>query len=285
MLYSSAAAHAALTRGPFDVIFCGHVYLCPLASLLSGLIRAPVWVQTHGIDAWTPQTRLISRSLESADLVTAVSRYTRHQILQWAAIEPHRVRVLPNTMRSANLDRVTEPVALPPEWKLKGRRYVITVARINRSDFYKGHTKVIDALAQLKGIYPDLCYVVVGEGDNRAALERYAAENGVADAVCFTAFQPSAVVHGLLRGAEAFVMPSTKEGFGIAFLEAAALGIPVIAGNRDGSVDALADGAIGTLIDPRDHAQLAAAITECARKTCRSSAEGSRGSLRSRQFR
>ncbi len=57
-----------------------------------------------------------------------------------------------------------------------------------------------------------------------------------------------------------FAMPSTGEGFGIVFLEAAASGLPVIAGNRDGSVDALADGALGTLIDPDDRQQLAAAI-------------------------
>ena len=45
-------------------------------------------------------------------------------------------------------------------------------------------------------------------------------------------------------------MPSTGEGFGIVYLEAAATGLPVIAGNRDGSVDALADGEIGLLVDP-----------------------------------
>ena len=54
------------------------------------------------------------------------------------------------------------------------------------------------------------------------------------------------------RLADVFVMPSTGEGFGIVFLEASATGLPVIAGNRDGSVDALAEGRIGTLVDPDD---------------------------------
>jgi glycosyltransferase involved in cell wall biosynthesis len=57
-------------------------------------------------------------------------------------------------------------------------------------------------------------------------------------------------------------MPSNGEGFGIVFLEAAASGLPVIAGNRDGSIDALAEGALGTLIDPEDPGALTTAICE-----------------------
>jgi glycosyltransferase involved in cell wall biosynthesis len=56
-------------------------------------------------------------------------------------------------------------------------------------------------------------------------------------------------------------MPSTEEGFGIVFLEAAASGMQVIAGNRDGSIDALAEGAIGKLIDPTDADEVTEAIS------------------------
>jgi glycosyltransferase involved in cell wall biosynthesis len=67
-------------------------------------------------------------------------------------------------------------------------------------------------------------------------------------------------VLALYRSSAVFVMPSLKEGFGIVFVEAAACGLPVIAGNRDGSVDALADGALGQLIDPLSDAELVAAL-------------------------
>jgi glycosyltransferase involved in cell wall biosynthesis len=56
-------------------------------------------------------------------------------------------------------------------------------------------------------------------------------------------------------------MPSTGEGFGIVFLEAMGCGCPVVAGNRDGSVDALDNGKLGLLIDPLDVEAIAEAIT------------------------
>jgi glycosyltransferase involved in cell wall biosynthesis len=66
-------------------------------------------------------------------------------------------------------------------------------------------------------------------------------------------------------------MPSTGEGFGIVFLEAAAYGLPVIGGNRDGSVDALADGAIGRPVDPEDEDALVAALVDALKGAQRGS--------------
>lgn len=62
------------------------------------------------------------------------------------------------------------------------------------------------------------------------------------------------------RLADVFVMPSTAEGFGIVFLEALASGLEVISGNRDGSVDPLADGALGATVDPDNREELVAAL-------------------------
>ena len=58
------------------------------------------------------------------------------------------------------------------------------------------------------------------------------------------------------RMADVFVMPSTGEGFGIVFLEAAACGIPVVGGNRDGSLDALPAGKSRYAVDPDNSSEL-----------------------------
>ena len=62
--------------------------------------------------------------------------------------------------------------------------------------------------------------------------------------------------------ADIYVMPSTKEGFGIVFIEAMYYGVPVIAGNQDGSVDALLNGELGLLIEPNNAAAIANAVEE-----------------------
>src|SRR5262245_51299351 len=61
-------------------------------------------------------------------------------------------------------------------------------------------------------------------------------------------------------------MPSQGEGFGIVYLEALACGKPVLAGNKDGSRDALADGELGLLVDPDDTAKIAAEIIRVLRR-------------------
>jgi len=63
-----------------------------------------------------------------------------------------------------------------------------------------------------------------------------------------------------------FAMPSTGEGFGIVFLEAMACGCPVLAGNCDGSADALADGKLGELVDPVDNSAISSALGRLLRK-------------------
>src|SRR6476659_8543053 len=90
--------------------------------------------------------------------------------------------------------------------------------------------------------------------------ESLAAEYRVAKNVQFTESVPPRELPDYFRLADVFVMPSTGEGFGIVFLEAAASGLPLVGGNGDGSVDALADGTIGTLVDPLKQANLVEAI-------------------------
>jgi phosphatidylinositol alpha-1,6-mannosyltransferase len=233
--------------------------MSPLAAMISETLQKPMWLQLHGIEAWERPGRLVRATAEKATVVTAVSRYTRHRFLEWANIAPERVRVLPNTYRpqfASGLKRDD----LAEHYKLRGRRVLLTVSRLAASERYKGHERVIRVLPRVLERSPDVVYFVVGDGDDRQHLEQMAQKAGIAHAMRFAGHVPHQELPDYFRLADVFVMPSTGEGFGIVFLEAAAAGLPVIGGNRDGSVDALVDGMIGTIVDPHQQVDLTEAI-------------------------
>jgi phosphatidyl-myo-inositol dimannoside synthase len=244
----------------FDIIFCGHLYAAPLAFGLARLTSKPLWLQAHGIEAWQAPSRAVRFAVERAQLVTAVSRYTRKRLLEWANIDPSLVRVLPNTISPSLMER---PKRKDSETRSgdAGTRVILTVSRISASEAYKGHDRIIAALPEILRRH-DVVYLVVGDGDGIPRLKALAAATGVAERVHFSGHVPATELAEYFALADVFVMPSTGEGFGIVFIEAAALDLPVIAGNRDGSVDALADGRVGRLIDPDDRNQLVNAIVD-----------------------
>jgi phosphatidylinositol alpha-1,6-mannosyltransferase len=255
----SARAAALVLRHRFDVIFCGHLNAAPLAAALARLTSKRLWLQVHGIEAWATPNAAIRHATERADLITAVSRYTRRRLLDWAHVEPWRVRVLPNTVAADYAPRARRP-DLVQRHGLVGRKVIVTVGRIASVERYKGYDRIIAALPDVVARCPSAVYLVVGSGDDVPRLESEARSKGVADRVIFAGQVPADELPDYFALADVFAMPSTGEGFGIVFLEAARSGLAVIGGNRDGSVDALADGQIGRLVDPDDPRQLVDAL-------------------------
>jgi phosphatidylinositol alpha-1,6-mannosyltransferase len=251
----AAAALRLVLRGRPGFIFCGHLYMLPLAAVLARLVGARLIVQVHGIEAWRPPPMAIRACVGEASLWLAVSRYTRQRLLAWANIDPARVRVLPNT-----LSETYRPSEKPRDHALRGKRVILTVGRLAAGERYKGHDRIIEALPQILRRTPDAIYFIVGSGDDVVRLKAKAAAVGVSERVVFVGHVPRATLPCYYALADVFAMPSSGEGFGIVFLEAARSGVPVIGGNCDGSVDALADGAIGQLVDPDDRNELVDAI-------------------------
>ena len=193
--YALTALALAATR-QVDLVFCGHLYMAPLAAVIARLKGAKLIIQTHGIEAWPRPSRLQRAALEAADLVLCVSRYTRAAVLGWAAIAPERVLVVPNTV-----DEQFTPgdgAALRAKWGLEGKRVLLTVGRMDARERYKGHDRVIEALPQLVALGHDVVYVVVGDGDDVARLEALAVDAGVADRVRFVGALDREVARGCL---------------------------------------------------------------------------------------
>jgi phosphatidylinositol alpha-1,6-mannosyltransferase len=270
-MWAAKAAYLAFT-GKYDVIFCGHMNVGPLAAQLARLMRCKLWVQAHGIDAWEDRGVKFRRALANADLVSSVSRYTQARLMAWSGIDYARARTLPNTF-NANFSLQPRRADLVARYGLEGRKTILTVGRLASAETYKGHDRIIRCLPMLQAIVPKAAYLIVGGGDDMPRLKALAQETGVQDSVIFAGRVPEDELQDHYGISDVFAMPSDGEGFGIVFLEAAATGIPVVGGNRDGSLDALADGEIGTPVDPHDPRQLTEALAQAIAAPKRASAE------------
>jgi teichuronic acid biosynthesis glycosyltransferase TuaC len=120
---------------------------------------------------------------------------------------------------------------------------------------------VIRAVALLAGAWPQLRHVIVGDGPERAALEALATSLGVADRVAFLGRLAPDDAVATARRASVFVLPSTDEAFGVAYVEAMAAGVPAIGcRGEDGPEEIAAAGGGIELVAPRDPVALAAAV-------------------------
>jgi phosphatidylinositol alpha-1,6-mannosyltransferase len=165
---------------------------------------------------------------------------------------------------------------------------IVTVSRL--AERYKGHDVMLRALPLVRARVPDVQWVVVGGGPLLAVYERMACALGVADHVRFVGPVDDVERDLWLDRAHVFAMPSRLsaagggEGFGIAYLEAGAHRLPVVAGNVGGAVDAVLDGLTGVLVDPTDHLAVADALTELLMDRRRAESLGEAGLSRARQF-
>ena len=247
--YALAALRHGLKLRP-DVILCGHINLLPIAALLKKLTGRPLILEAYGIEAWERLPGLRSWGIQQVDLVIAISRFTREQLIRWSGIEPDRVRVVPNAVHLNYYSSGEKPRYLVERYGVEGKRVLLTVGRLPGHERYKGQDKIIAILFKLLTRVPNLVYIIVGDGSDRARLEAMVSALAHQEHVIFAGriSEDEKIDHYNL--ADAFAMPSTSEGFGFVFLEAAACGLPVLGGRHDGSRDALVDGQLGVMVDP-----------------------------------
>lgn len=259
-----------------NLVVAGHIHLLPAAWLLARLHGCRLAVIIHGIEAWTPSRRFAANwTARRVDAVLAVSRHSAKRFASWSQVPMERIFVLPNCVDLETFRPQGRDPALLRRYALKSNQVILTVGRIASQERYKGFDEVIEVMPSLLRRFPDLKYLVVGEGDDRPRLEAKAENYGVAAHVVFAGeiSELEKVAHYNL--ADAYVMPSTGEGFGIVLIEAAACGLPVIGSRADGSREALRNGLLGRLVDPRNPEELIEAATAILKNSAsRSRANG-----------
>ena len=244
LTYSLAALWAGLRFRP-TIVLCNHVYMAPLAAIAARLTGAKLLIHVHGIEIWREPTWLRRRALAAADLLVCVSRDTRARTLAWTDLAPERAVVLNNTVGDVFTPGARHSARKRLE--LSEEAVLLTVGRLDASERYKGHDLVIASLPALAKAFPDITYLIAGDGNDRPRVETLCAGNGTAARVRFLGHVPASDLPDLYRAADLFVMPSSGEGFGVAFLEAMACGTRAVGLGIGGATDALADGALGVI--------------------------------------
>jgi glycosyltransferase involved in cell wall biosynthesis len=135
-----------------------------------------------------------------------------------------------------------------------------TILSLGRLVPHKRVEFVLDAAAKLRKDVPDLRVVVAGHGPWHPRLVAHADRLGIADAVTFAGWVDEGTKLQLLQGAWVLGMPSVKEGWGLAVMEAAACGVPAVAFRVGGLEESIEDGRTGLLVDDEE------AFTEALRR-------------------
>jgi phosphatidylinositol alpha-1,6-mannosyltransferase len=179
--------------------------------------------------------------------------------LQSFGLTQKNIHVVPNGV---------DPQRFKPDMRSNDRSRTKRILTVARLDLHKGHDRVLEALRSIKSKGLVFEYIIVGEGDEERRLRQISKELGLANEVLFAGHIPDRELPGVYASADIFVMASREipgrldliEGFGIAFLEAAACGLPVIAGRSGGVADAVRNGKTGFLVDPEDPKEIADAL-------------------------
>ncbi len=245
-----------------DLIVTSHVHFAVVAAQLQRWLGLPYWIVAHGVEVWNIQRPDLQQALRRADRILAVSSYTRDRLLAEQALDPARVVVLPNTFAADRFRPGPKPPHLLVRHQLRpDQPTILTVARLDASQPYKGYDQILRALPAIRQQVPDVHYLIVGKGSDRPRLEQLIQRLDLTACVTLVGFVPDGELPDYYNLGDVFAMPSRGEGFGIVYLEALACGKPVLGGNQDGALDALCHGDLGALVDPGDVGAIARTLT------------------------
>jgi len=216
---------------------------------------------THGHEAgWAgyPGLRDALRMVGNRlDVLTYLGDYTRRKI-ESALSDDHRARLV-RLAPGVDIDIFTPDVdgsAIRARHGLEGRPVVVCVSRLMPR---KGQDSLIHAWPAIQERVPGAALLLVGGGPHRDSLAKQVEHAGLAGDVVLTGNVPYEELPNHYAAGDVFAMPCRSrhagldvEGLGIVYLEAAATGLPVVAGDSGGAPDAVLDGRTGFVVGGRD---------------------------------
>jgi phosphatidylinositol alpha-1,6-mannosyltransferase len=229
------------------MIHCGRVLPEGVMALaLKWRLGVKYLAYVHGEDVSTARESrehafLVRRVLAGAELLIANSKNTRRILCGEWQVPEQKVRVLyPGVDTSRFVPTLPNP-QVREQLSWGPGPVILTVGRLQKR---KGHDQMIRAMRQLRDEFPDVLYVAIGDGEERAELERIVAAEGVQANVQLVGETDDRRLIASYQQCDLFILPNRQvnediEGFGMVLLEAQACGKPVIAGASGGTSEAM----------------------------------------------
>ncbi len=245
----------------YQFVLVSHVLPVGTAAWLARLRGGkPYVVCVHGLDLQLASVQrrkrwLARQILEGAHTVVANSQFTAGLV---RAIAPHAKTLV----LTPGIERQTYPEKGAARRSLQIADHVFQLVVVSRLVARKGIDRTIEALRSL----PEHIHLaIVGDGEDRRRLERLVDESGVGSRVRWVPVATDGERNQWYAASDAFVMPVREEGrdvegFGIVYLEAAAAGLPVIAGRAGGASEAVVHEVTGLLVDGTKPEQIVSAV-------------------------
>ncbi|MEA2031543.1 MAG: glycosyltransferase family 4 protein [candidate division Zixibacteria bacterium] len=252
--HESAAVREALDFKP-DLIHVHYVTGFGLWGIRSRF--SPTVVSVWGADVvdfpsnWW-RRRWIKYILKKATHITATSEFLRKTTLSLLTPNKQQISVIPFGVKIPDT-----AMALPNKRSVK-----ICFIKAHKPKY--GPDILIKAMKRVVAVVPNISLSIAGEGYMTSELMQLTSELDLKDCIDFVGFVPNNKIYSFLQQHHFMVMPSVmdSESFGVAVIEAAACGRPVIASRVGGVSEVLRDGQTGILVQPKDINELSTAIIQ-----------------------
>ena len=241
-------AHVALPDG-FAGLKIKERYQVPLVTTIHG---RDIYKTVHYSEK---NEKAVKKALNGSDKIITVSNKLRELTVPYVN-DPGKVEVVENGVDLTKV-KANRGVNSSLKEQYKNNTVLLSVGYLIER---KGHQYVIEAVKNLLEKYPDLKYVIIGDGEEKEALRARVKELGIEETVEFNGLMSHEAVLQYMEVCDVFAMPSWNEAFGVVYAEAMACGKPVVACKGEGIDGIVVDKENGLLVKNRSETEVEQAL-------------------------
>jgi len=238
------------------------------------LVDVPIHVLAHGTEIqknfsdWNFYKKIkqnrIHNSYMNANSIIANSNYTKELLIESLSIDSKKIRVIhpgidvyDKFIQKNTINRVKDIIG-------NSSPVIVTLARLEER---KGHRIVLSAISSLISKYPDLLYIIAGDGPSKSSIQEHVKKLGLENNIYFLGWITEPEKSVILRNSDLFVMTphldkESVEGFGMVFIDAAFHGLATLGSDTGGISDAIIDGKTGMIAKTSNLEDIASKIDD-----------------------